>query len=94
MSKKEMNDETLKNVSGGELIEEKVDFYMGFIDIFKTVGLTKEDFLEAAKKEWEDNYLKFSTTGSQEDFNAFMNKLSDEYDTFDIQELIKKYENM
>ena len=50
MSKKEMNDETLKNVSGGELIEEKVDFYMGFIDIFKTVGLTKEDFLEAAKK--------------------------------------------
>lgn len=68
MSKKEINDETLKNVSGGELIEEKFDFYMGFIDIFKTVGLTKKDFLKAAKKEWEDNYLKFSTTGSQEDF--------------------------
>ena len=38
MSKKEINDETLKNVSGGELIEEKVDFYMGLSTFLKRLA--------------------------------------------------------
>jgi len=80
---KALDDELLERIGGGELIKDKVEFYMGFIPIFKQVGLTKEQFLEAARKEWQDNPAKFSTNGSKEDFDQLMKKLYDEFDTYE-----------
>ena len=83
MKRKVLDDDLLDKISGGELIEDKVEFYKGFIPLFKQVGLTKSDFLRAAELEWKDNYRKFSTNGSKEDFDKLMKELYDVYETYE-----------
>ena len=66
---------------------------MGFIDIFKNVGLTKEKFLQIAEDYWKRNPTGFSTDGSQEDLNALLDKINNEFGHLDWAALFEKYTN-
>ena len=84
MDKKVLDDELLKGVSGGKLIEEKVEEMMSlFIPIYKQLGLTKADFIEAVKSEWEENSKRYSTDSSLEDLKKILRKIERDYELYD-----------
>ena len=91
MNKKELNDEILENVSGGALKEEQVDAVMAMMEVMHKFGLTKEKFLQIAEDYWKRNPTDFSTDGSQEDLNALLDKINNEFGHLDWAALLEKY---
>lgn len=93
MNKKELKDETLENVSGGALKEEQVDAVMAMMEVIHKFGLTKEKFLQIAEDYWKRNSTGFSTDGSQEDLDALLDKINNEFGHLDWAALFEKYKN-
>ena len=82
---KNLTDEVLSNVSGGELKEDDVSFYLDHLMVLsKMRGNSKEFFIQFIEDCWNDNKMEFSTTGSQEDHDALIKRINDEYDTCDL----------
>ena len=82
---KNLTDEVLSNVSGGELKDDNVSFYFDYLMVFsKLRGKSKENFIQFIEDCWNDKRTEFSTTGSQEDHDALIKRINDEYDTCDL----------
>lgn len=80
-----LTDEALSNVSGGELKDDDVSFYLDHLMVFsKLSGKSKEFFIQYIEDCWNDNKMEFSTTGSQEDHDALIKRINDEYDICDL----------
>ena len=82
MNKKELEDKLLEDVSGGKLIENEIEEMLSlFVPIYKDLGLTKANFIEAFKAEWKGNSSRYSTNSSAEDLEKILQKIENEYDS-------------
>lgn len=83
MERKELSDELLECISGGEVILDNIKAVLSVIPLNKGFGATKNSFLESFDKSWLKYYDKYSTTLSMTDYEKIRKTIAEVFDYSD-----------
>lgn len=79
MNKEKLENELLEKINGGEVRENIIQQIISCVPMYINFNIDKQRMIEVLNRMWNEDPLKLSTDGSQEDYDKLLQLILDEF---------------